>query len=59
MLRFVWVLGLLLVAGGVVASGISGSWTQAHFVIGGSAAALAVLALLPTKRPATVGQRGR
>ena len=54
------VLMLLLVLAGVVASGVSHGWTVAHFGIGLPLAALAVLALIPTKRPATAGgRRGR
>lgn len=62
MLRVVWVLGLLLVLGGLVASGLAHGWTTGHFGIGLPAAALLVLALIPTKQPAAAagaGRRGR
>lgn len=62
MLRAVWVLVLLLVLGGVVASGMRGDWTSAHVGFGAAAAGLVVLALMPTKKsrqPVSVGSRGR
>ena len=60
MARVLWVLVLLLVLGGLVASGLAHGWTTGHFGIGLPAAALLVLTLIPTKQPAVAaGTRGR
>ena len=62
MARTMWVLVLLVMLGGLVASGVAHGWTVTSVGITGCVAALLALSVIPTKKPAETvgaGRRGR
>jgi hypothetical protein len=58
MFRGLVALALMVVLGGVVASGVSHGWTFTHVGYVLSLAVLAVLAVMPTTAKSTAGSRG-